>query len=324
MQHEKEAIIKVQQGSKLNKLTRGATALAGIGLCAGIYTQVRDFELPSWNAPELNIDLGDPKQALDDSMAQLSQREAEPLYIDPKDVLLGKITEIETFGSAERPMTVAYAEKKYNTWVLGADEWVKLRDGQYMTEAFVAGPARVSMGKKGELFITMNAPKTNNDVRVVRNPRTTDDPQIIAEIGQIPGKETSVNAALDELHEFVISVQKTDKELHDVAACTAVRNTTQFARQVLEAVGKDVSTEPLDIPEAVAYENPQHVTQHVTLKVFAQGLPAQDGFIGPRLPEYTLDSCQTILDANSAVPGSSRQMLPESHLAKVKLQQENK
>jgi hypothetical protein len=287
----------------------GVLALgAAAGLAVGAYNVVQniDFDMPWDDAHVPKVDLSEPKKALDDAVASITQREAEPLYIDPKDVVMGKVEGATMQGKAERELRVLKAEKKYNSPVPLNDEWIRLQDGVYMLESHVAGTTRVVMDEHTrKLTVILEKPTNNNDIRVVQEPRISDRPQLGPQIGQVPGAETSATAAQKELFDFVKAKQSNDPELDKAASCWAIKGVADTTRGILEATGFEVTmgSKVPNIDPVVAQQNPAMINNLITVDVVAAA--KQDTkIIGPTMGE-SWTSCIPIIAATTPANGKA-------------------
>ena len=157
------------------------------------------------------------------------------------------------------------------------------------------------------LSIVLPNPSHNNDVRVVKDPTPIDKPGVVAGVVQAgPGKETSPNLALKELHNFVLDKQANDTELHNAAACWGIKGVSDMARTMLEATGLRVEIsgipkkhEPVFQPASLSNFTDPNSVQTVILKtvIFGEKTPE---FVGPEKPKFDLVNCLPILAATNA------------------------
>ena len=315
-----------------SRMVRTVAGVAALGLMAGaavgVYEKVQDFDFSMpWEGASLpHIDISKPKEALDSAMATLSQREAEPLRIDPKDVVMGKVEGVTMYGKAERELDILKAEKKYNSPLPFSDEWVRLENGVYMLESHVGGTARVVMDEHThKLTVILEQPTNNKDVRVVKDPRPTDRPQALAQLGQLPGNVTSAEAAQTELHKFVEDKQSNDPDLDKAASCWAIKGVGDLTRSLLTASGFDVTmgNKVPAIDYAVAQQNPSFALNQITIDVI--GAAKQDHtVVGPTLGE-SWTSCIPIIEATTPLNGyTTGGVLPTRQTDNVKLKQASK
>lgn len=252
------------------------------------------------------------KEAMDEAVHDFTGRSEEPLVVDPEDVVRDNIEGRVSYGLVERAYEIEYAEKKYNSWVPRGDEWVRLYDAVYVGEASVPGPARISsVGKTIE--ITLGQPQRDPDIDVRRSPRVDDDPQLAAEVGQIPGDETDTGAALEELEAYANKLEKEDEELMTAASCWAIRSVEGVVTPALEAAG-------FEVVEGTETGTDDSTDNNIVLNIRAEAYREEEG--GPS-SYYDAESCQPILDeTRTQHSGEGPLQLPARTVEEVKLKQE--
>lgn len=252
------------------------------------------------------------KEAVDEAVHDFTGRSEEPLAVDAEDVVRGQVEGRVSYGQVERVYEIKYAEKKYNSWVPRGDEWVRLYDAEYVGEASVPGPAEIS-SVGNTIDIRLRRPQRDPDIDVRRSPRVDDDPQIMAEAGQIPGDETDTGAALEELEAYANTLEREDEELMDAASCWAILSVEGVVAPALEAAGFEVVTGT----EAGIDNNPDnHIVLNIRAEAYRQGENGPSSF-------YDAKSCASILDdTRTDQSGEGPLQLPTQTVEEVKLKQE--
>lgn len=252
------------------------------------------------------------KKTVDEAVHDFTGRSDESLVVDPEDVVRNRVEGRISYGQVERAYEIKYAEKKYNSWVPRGDEWVRLYDAVYVGEASVPGPAAISR-VGNTIDIVLGQPQLDPDIDVRRSPRIDDDPQIMAETGQIPGDETDTSPALEELEVYAKTLEREDEELVTAASCWAIRSVEGVVTPALEAAGFEV----VKGDEIGTDDNPHNnIVINIRAEAYRQGESGPSSF-------YDAESCAPILnDTRTDQSGEGPLRLPTQTVKEVKLRQE--
>lgn len=240
--------LRQRMGRKLAIFAMGAGAAAYIasglpnpfGVVEDFVDGVGDVAGEVWDgAGEI---LGQGKGAADEVASDISGREEQPLLVDPKDVIMGAVVGQTAFGKSEREYYIDEASKKYNGWMPGGDEVVELKDAIYVGEAYLPGAFKLS-GTDRNITVTLSPPRHDMDTKIRKQPTINDKPQLLADIGQLPGGETNPEMALEELNAYAKMLEANDTGLIKTAACWGIQTVEGLLIPVLSMAGFEVLTD---------------------------------------------------------------------------------
>ncbi len=183
--------------------------------------------------------LGNGKEAADETVDKLTSREAQPLVVNPIDVVKGTVQGKVAFGFSEREYHIKHADKKWNTWLPSGDEWVILRNATYVVKAYVPGDIQIS-GTRQNITVSLPEPVRDMDVSLRKQPEIKGHPQLFAEIGQLPGAETNPAQTLRELHAYAKRLASQDAELMFAASCWGIASAEKLLVPTLGLAGLEV------------------------------------------------------------------------------------
>jgi hypothetical protein len=316
--------LKERMGRRLATFALGAGATAYVvagfpnpfSAVGDFVDDVRDLAADVWDgAADI---LGKGKDAADEAVADVTRREAQPLIVDPKDVIKGAVMGRTAFGLAEREYHIRHASKKWNTWMPEGDEWVNIENATYVGEAYVPGDIQVT-GTNRNITVTLPAPMRDMDVSLRTQPEINDDPQLFPQIGQVPGAETNPAQALRELHAYAERLEANDTNLMYAASCWGVESARGLLVPTLELAGFEVlqgTTQGVD----GNLENDLQLTVRGRLQDNEALQPGQDGY---RSRYVNSENCADMLQNQIPALQDETFVLPRHSLNEVSLEQED-